>query len=57
MRRDAALSKEEQYRRDARLAHLRAERADLPQEKVILLSIEREFERLAEMARCQAQMK
>ena len=39
-------SKAEEYRRDARRAHIQAESARMPQEKEVLLEIERAFERL-----------
>ena len=39
-------SKSEEYRRDARRAHIQAESARMPQEKEVLLEIERAFERL-----------
>ena len=39
-------SKSEEYRRDARRAHIQAESARMPQEKEMLLEIERAFERL-----------
>jgi len=39
-------SKSEEYRRDARQAHFRAESAKMPQERNTLLEIERAFNRL-----------
>ena len=39
-------SKTEEYRRDARWARIQAESARMPQEKEMLLEIERAFERL-----------
>src|SRR5215468_3249622 len=42
-------SKSEEYRRDARRAHIQAESARMPQEKEVLLEIERAFERLVAM--------
>jgi hypothetical protein len=39
-------SKTEEYRRDARRARIQAESARMPQEKEMLLEIERAFERL-----------
>ena len=39
-------SKSEEYRRDARRAHIRAESAKMPQERNTLLEIERAFNRL-----------
>jgi hypothetical protein len=39
-------SKSEEYRRDARRAHIRAESAKMPQERNALLEIERAFNRL-----------
>jgi len=41
------LSKAEEYRRDARRAHIRAESAQMPQERNTLREIERAFNRLA----------
>ena len=38
-------SKAEEYRRDARRAHIQAESARMPQEKEVLFEIERAFER------------
>ena len=43
------LSKSEEYRRDAQRAHIQAEIARMPQEKEVLLEIERAFERLVAM--------
>ena len=40
-------SKAEEYRRDARRAHIRAESAQMPQERNTLREIERAFNRLA----------
>jgi hypothetical protein len=39
-------SKSEEYRQDARRAHIRAESAKIPQERNALLEIERAFNRL-----------
>ena len=40
------LSKSEEYKRDAQLAHIRPENARIPQERDLLLQIERAFNRL-----------
>ena len=40
-------SKSEEYRRDARQAHIRGDNAKMPQERKTLLEIERAFNRLA----------